>query len=177
MSPCTCSASIRQCMWFTCMNYLLICEGYRRVMQQYYSFTNSEYLWILTSSVQVPAFCRCRYCIVWGCVHIKSQHWLPIQIGMVKKLHEIDIGYGVVTPVKFCVGALIAHSIHKWSSEFGFCMLSQPTKSYTHVKERLFTTCFCHMVQVSKEVTQINALGPNASGCATSFETCSIWLP
>ena len=125
MSPCTCSASIRQCMWFTCMNYLLICEGYRRVMQQYYSFTNSEYLWILTSSVQVPAFCRCRYCIVWGCVHIKSQHWLPIQIGMVKKLHEIDIGYGVVTPVKFCVGALIAHSIHKWSSEFGFCMLSR----------------------------------------------------
>ena len=31
-------------------------------------------------------------------------------------------------------------------------------------------------VQVSKEVTQIIALGPNASGCATSFETCILGI-
>ena len=47
----------------------------------------------------------------------------------------MHIGLVIVTAVVCCVGTLIERSIHKQSSELGFCMFSQAAKKGTLMGE------------------------------------------
>ena len=52
-----------------------------------------------------------------------------------KSLYEMYIRLDIVTAVVCCVGTLIERSIHKQSSELGFCMFSQAAKKGTLMGE------------------------------------------